>query len=264
MSPATQARREALARLRAPETSFGLWNAVEPTPALELAARQGFDYVCVDWQHGLIDYGDVIRGLLVIEAAGGPVPVVRVPENSAADIGKALDAGASAVIVPLVNTAEQARAAVRAMRYPVSGGARSYGPMRAESLFGSNPAEVDDTVALFVMVETREGLDNLDEIVAVDGVDGVYVGPYDLSLGLGAEVPLEPAILPDLEAAVERIRSTVEAAGKVSGIHTPDGETAAKRAAQGFRVVTVTTDLNVLARAAAEQLAIAHTGRNHS
>ncbi|KAB1657396.1 MULTISPECIES: HpcH/HpaI aldolase family protein [unclassified Pseudoclavibacter] len=254
---ATLQRRQAqVAALRGAEPSFGLWNAVTPTVALELAARQHFDYVCVDWQHGLIDYADVIQSLIVIDAAGS-TPIVRVPGNNANDIGKALDAGASAIIVPLINTADEARAAVRATRYPVSGGARSYGPMRAEHLLGADPRTVDKTVALFVMIETQQGLDNLDAIVSVDGVDGVYIGPYDLSLGLGAQVPFEPAILPKLEASVEHIRSTVTQAGKIAGIHTPNGEAAAKRAQQGFNVITVTTDVSLLAEAAAEQLAIA-------
>ncbi|MDF3608193.1 aldolase/citrate lyase family protein [Paracoccus sp. DMF-8] len=184
-------------RLRARERIVGYWTQL-PVPAVqERAARHGYDYVCFDAQHGFLDYPAILNGLIGVDAGaalagtacGG---MVRVAANDPALIGQALDAGAQGVIVPLIDRPEQAAAAVRACRFPPEGG-RSYGPMRAGLRSGPRTAGMNAEIACVAMIETREGLDNLDAIAAVPGLDGLYVGPGDLMLALGAKPsPIPP------------------------------------------------------------------------
>lgn len=236
--------------------SFGAWVTLDSPVGTEQIARSGFDYVCVDGQHGLVGYDAQVRALLAI-TAGGATPFARVSTNSAAEIGRVLDAGAHGVIVPLVNSAAEAASAARAARYPTSGGDRSYGPMRLGSHFADTPGETDASVTVLVMIETAAGLADLDAILNVDGVDGVYVGPYDLSLALGAKVPFEPEILPRLDAELERVAQAATSRGKVAGVHCADGEQAAQRVRQGFTFITAATDVSSLRADAQRQLAAA-------
>lgn len=241
-------------QVRAPRV--GAWITLDSAVATEQVARAGFDYVCVDGQHGLLGYEAQLSALLAVKA-GGAVPFARVSENNAAEIGRVLDAGASGIIVPLVNSADEARAAAEAARYPTSGGRRSYGPMRLGEHFGATPAETDAGVTVLAMIETRPGLDALEAILDVEGIDGVYVGPYDLSLALGARVPFEDAILPELDAALARIVAAAAARGKIAGVHCADGEQAALRAEQGFTFITAATDVSSLRADMSLQLATA-------
>ena len=224
-----------------------------PSPVVaEAMASVGFDYVCVDLQHGAIDYPDAVH---MFQAIGGQgvAPVARVPSNDAAMIGKVLDAGALGVVVPLVDDAEQAAAAVAACRYPPRGH-RSFGPVRASTVVGSRDVEDLDRVVVAVMVETRRGLENVEEIAATPGLDAIYCGPSDLSLALGLPPLFEHDAAEHVEA-VGRIREACDAAGVVAGIHCADGAMAARRLAQGFRMTTVTTDLPLVRAGAAAELA---------
>ncbi|WP_425843663.1 HpcH/HpaI aldolase family protein [Agrococcus sp. TSP3-2-1] len=225
---------------RAPRV--GAWATLDSPVATEQIARTGFDYVCVDGQHGLLGYDAQVRALLAV-AAGGATPWARVSTNSAAEIGRVLDAGARGVIVPLIDTADEARAAAEAARYPTAGGRRSYGPMRLGPHFGATPEETDASVTVLAMIETASGLAELDAILDVDGIDGVYVGPYDLSLALGARVPFEVEILPRLDAELDRVAAACRERGKIAGVHCADGEQAARRTEQGFTMVTAATDV---------------------
>lgn len=238
----------------ADEPSFGAWVTLDSPVGTEQIARSGFDYVCVDGQHGLVGYDAQVRALLAI-TAGGATPFARVSTNSPAEIGRVLDAGAHGVIVPLVNSAEEALAAARAARYPTSGGDRSYGPMRLGSQFQGTPGETDAAVTVLVMIETAAGLANLDAILDVDGIDGVYVGPYDLSLALGAKVPFEDAILPRLDAELERVAHAATSRGKIAGVHCANGSQAARRVGQGFTFITAATDVSSLRADVQRQLA---------
>lgn len=247
-----------------PNPALGAWTALNSIVAVEELSRQGFDYVCVDGQHGLLDYGEIRDALIAITAAGaaagagvaagGPVPLVRVSENNAAEIGRMLDAGAQGVIVPLIESAADAEAAARAVRYPVSGGARSWGPFRHGAHFAGSPAETDAGVTLLVMIETVGALEDVEAILEVPGVDGVYVGPYDLSLALGARVPFEDAILPRLDEALARVRRAARDRGKIAGVHCADGRQARARIEQGFTMATAATDISVLCSGMRAQL----------
>ena len=234
--------------------AFGLWSVVPGSFGVEILARTGVDYVCVDQQHGLIGYDAMVPMLQAIEA-GGAAPITRVLSGDPYGIMKSLDAGARGVIVPLVNDAADAERAVAACRYPPRG-MRSYGPTRAGSVLGSGDPEVLQREALcLVMVETREALERVEEIAATPGLDGIYVGPSDLALSLGLSPTLE--VLEDEHAeAIERVREACANNGVAAGIHSPSGEWARRHAEAGFDVVTVATDASLLGGAALAQLTV--------
>ncbi len=188
-------------------------------------------------------------------AVGATVGLVRVEANNATPIGRALDAGATGVIVPLVDNAEDAAFAVRAAKYPPSG-IRSYGPTRAGLRIGPVPAESDAATVVLAMIETASGLENVEEICATPGLDGIYVGPSDLCLAIGGKFPGDPEVAEEFEAAIKRIAEVAAAAGVAAGIHNHDGASAKARLAQGYTYATVSSDIDHLQGVAAEHLAV--------
>ncbi len=220
------------------DETLGVWLSIPSVVSAELSARQPFDYVCVDTQHGAIDYQASVAMMQAIELGGG-TPIVRVPWNEPGIIGKTLDAGAHGVIVPMVNTREQAEAVVRGARY-VPDGARSWGPVLAGMRHDDNRQWADETIAVIPMIETVEAISNLDAILTVAGIDAIYVGPADLSISLG----LQPSGNPDegpLDQALATIVDGCRRHGMVPGIHA-SGALAPKRREQGFRMITVSSD----------------------
>jgi len=171
-------------RWRKNEASYGIWVNLPDLHLAETIARSGVDWMCFDLQHGLMDYGDLLR--LMPAVAGTSITVfVRVSSNSAADIGRVLDAGADGVIVPMVNTAKDAADAVSACRYPPQG-LRSCGPMRSAMLEGmSYLGTANERILCLAMIETQEGMSQVADIAATPGLDGLFVGPMDLCFGLG-------------------------------------------------------------------------------
>jgi 4-hydroxy-2-oxoheptanedioate aldolase len=236
-------------------TVFGLWAAIPNSFSAELVAGAGVDYVCVDQQHGVVDYASMVPMLQAIGATGA-APITRVLSNDPFRIMKALDAGAWGVIVPLINDAGEAASAVSACRYPPDG-TRSYGPIRASDVIGSkDPEDLAGEALCLVMIETREGLENVEEIAATPGVDGIYVGPADLALSLG----LPPSTEVTEEKHVEAVRRVKEACQKyaiVAGIHCSSGEWAQRQAGAGFDMVTVAVDAALLGGAALREVATA-------
>lgn len=225
-------------RWTAGQPTLGAWLAIPSVIAAETTARTGFDYVCADLQHGALDYADSV-GLFQAVLLAGSTPIARVPWNEPGVVGKVLDAGAEAVIVPMVNTAEQAAAAVRAARYPPRG-ARSYGPTAAGGRSSDYAATANDVIAVIPMIETVEALGHLDDILSAPGVDAVYVGPSDLSLSLG----LPPGNNDDADSFREALDAVVAGCrrhGVVPGIHAT-GTLTPRRLEQGFTMVTVTSD----------------------
>jgi 4-hydroxy-2-oxoheptanedioate aldolase len=188
--------------------------------------------------------------------AEGVAPITRVLSSDPFLIMKALDAGAWGVIVPFVNSAEDAARAVAACRYPPQG-TRSYGPVRAAGVIGSrDPEELGGEVLCLVMVETREALEKVDEIAATPGLDGIYIGPSDLALSLGLRPSLEIQEGEHADA-IQRIREACHEPGIAAGIHSPDGGWAKKHAGDGFDMVTVATDAALLRNAAGREVATA-------
>lgn len=249
------------ARLRARQRLLGTWVVCDNPVGTERIAGLGFDYLCVDGQHGLMDYAGWLTAITAIDAWGDTAGIVRVPVGDPAWIGRALDTGARGVVVPLVNSAREAADAVAACRYPPDG-IRSYGPMRAGLRVGQTPAEANERVACIVMIETTEALANVQEICAVAGLDGVLVGPADLTIALGGRSFGDPSVADKLEAAMSTVADAARQAGIAGGAHCPDGATAAKRLAAGFTFAMVSCDLLLLEEAAAAQLGEARNEGN--
>lgn len=213
-------------------------------------ARAGYDYVGFDLQHGYLDDADVALLLRRLEHVS-IATAVRLPSADPAPIGRVLDAGADAVIIAMVESAEQAAEAVAATRYAPSG-VRSFGPLRAS--LGYQPADLQSRVSVFAMVETVHGLSAVDEICAVPGLSGIYVGPADLAISLGFG-PGDAWTNPTVGEAMSRILSAAVSAGVVAGIHAYDGKTGNTMARLGFRMITLASEAQALRRGAAEHLA---------
>lgn len=248
----------ALAKWRAGQQTVGGWLSLANANSAEAMAHAGFDWLVVDLQHGLLDYSD-LRTMLPAISTSSTTPLVRVSANDPAEIMKALDAGAMGVIVPMVNNRAEAAAAVAATRYPPQG-SRSFGPIRA-ALYGGvgYAAQANDQIACIVMVETREGIDKVDEIAATPGLGGIYIGPSDLALALG----LPPKGDTDDTLHLETVGRIFAAARKHKvpiGIHTSGLAWTQKRLAAGFDFVTLGSDLGFMTQAAINDLTAAKGG----
>lgn len=244
-------RENALKRLWAEDKpALGGWLTNASSASAEVFAQAGFDWICVDTQHGLIDYQTSVDMLRAISTSDA-VPVVRVPWNEPGIIGKMLDAGALGVIIPMVNSVEEARAAVAACRY-YPDGARSFGPTRLGYAYGTDYfANANAEVACIPMIETGRAVEQLDEILLVPGIDAVYVGPADLSITLGQQPRM------DNEGAFEEARLKIaracSARGITPGIHA-NAQLAEKHAAAGYRMITVSSDLGAMTQGTAADL----------
>lgn len=224
------------------------WLAIPSAFSAETMAHQGWGSLTVDLQHGVVDYQTAVTMLTAISTTE-TVPVVRVPWLDPGILMKMLDAGAYAVICPMINTAEDAETLVAATHYPPRG-TRSFGPIRALLYGGQDyPRHANDTIVTFAMIETRQGLDNLEEILAVDGLDAIYIGPSDLSLALGC-TPTFDDVDPPAAEAIDHILAKCKERGIVAGIHNGTPEYARKRIEKGFQFVTVASDARLMAAGA--------------
>ena len=228
------------------------WISVANTFTAEVMARQGFDALCVDLQHGATGMSDLLPMLQAISQTDA-TPVVRVGWNDTATIMKALDLGAYAIIVPLVSTAEDAAKAVAACRYPPTG-VRSSGPLRAIQYGGPDYlTHADSEIIVMAMIETKEGLENLDAICATPGLDAVYIGPADLSFALGLAPKADNAD-PLHMATCDKIREAAHRHGKKACMHCMSAAFAAGAVKRGFDLVMLTSDLNSMIAGARKQL----------
>jgi len=215
--------------------------------------------VCIDMQHGLSSYESLPAEIAACRA-GGAAPIVRPAANEFWQIGRALDLGALGVIVPLVSSPEEAAAAVSACRYGPTG-RRSYGPsLIAHSVGSSDPSVLEREALCIVMIETLEGLERVEQIAAVPGLDGIYYGPADLAISLGTP-PGEAASSREHAEAIERIRRAAETNGIAACAHCGTGAQASERAAQGFTLITITIDSRALAAGVELELAAARANR---
>ena len=203
----------------------------------ETFSLAGCDYVIIDQQHGAWDDTNTLqafRGIMV----GSAVPLARVPRNDYYSIGRVLDQGALGVIVPMVNSAEEAEAAVYATRYPPCGG-RSWGPFGAGGYGPDYGDRANDEILLLVQIETRQATERARDILAVEGVDGCWIGPLDLARSLGADYH-SPAGTPEVEAAIESVLASCRETGKIPGIFAVG--IGKRRLDQGFLFVTTCSD----------------------
>ncbi|MEO8264504.1 MAG: aldolase/citrate lyase family protein [Ilumatobacteraceae bacterium] len=237
--------------------TLGVWLTIPSIISAETAARVGYDYVCIDNQHGVNDYQQTVAMAQAILLGGG-TPIARVPWNEPGIIGKMLDAGIEGIIVPMVNSVAEAQAVVRSGRYAPMG-ARSFGPVVAGMRRQNHFDWSTDGIALIPMIETVEAIANLDDILAVPGIDAIYVGPADLSITLGLP-PGNNDGESKFDDALATIVKACRNAGIVPGIHA----TAAlveRRLEQGFRMITVTSDMLALKGNLVTDLATARGSR---
>ena len=221
------------------------WLTVPSSFSAETMAHQGWDTLTIDMQHGMIDDAVLVPMLQAISTTD-TVPVVRVPWLEPGILMRALDAGAYGVICPMVNTREDAQKLVAYTHYPPRG-TRSFGPLRAVLYAGFDYVQhANDTIVTVAMIETAEALDNLDDILSVEGLDAIYIGPSDLSLALGCR-PTFDDLEPKAFEAVEHILARAKAHGVVAGIHNGTPEAALKRIAKGFQFVTISSDVRLMA-----------------
>ena len=226
------------------QTATGLLLLTPSAYSAEVLAHQGWDFLFVDMQHGAIDERAATDMLTAISTTD-TTPLVRLPGLNSGMVGKMLDAGAYGIICPMIDTAEEARRLVAACRYPPLGN-RSCGPFRASLYGGADYVEhANETVLALAMIETREALENLEEIVAVPGLDAVYVGPSDLSFALGLTPGFDQEEKVFLEA-IDRIVRAAKAQGVVAGIHNGSAAYARRMIQLGFRLVSISTDVGLL------------------
>jgi 4-hydroxy-2-oxoheptanedioate aldolase len=238
-------------RLKAGKAAANGWLAIPSGFSAEVMAQCGWDSVTVDMQHGVQDYLSMVACFQAMQVH--PVtPMVRVPWNEPGIIGKVLDGGAMGVICPMVNTREQAEAFVSACKYPPAG-KRSNGPIRA-AFYGeasSYQARANDEILVIPMIETQEALDNLDAILDVKGIDGIYVGPSDLGFSLGM-VPVLDREEPKILEIYERLVRETKKRGLFAGLHNATPAYAVRMIRMGFQLVTITNDSSLMAKAAKE------------
>lgn len=226
--------------------ALNAWLSIGSSYSAEVIASLPYDAVTVDLQHGMFDFDTALVMLQAISATNA-VPMVRVSHNTGWMIQKLLDMGAYGVICPMIDTRADCEAFVRAMRYPPTG-ERSFGPSRG-LLYGGRDyaAHADRTVLAWAMVETEAAIENLEEILDVDGLDGIYIGPSDLSMTLEGEItsPLSPRVLDIIDGVIEATHKQ----GKRVGIFCPDSAFGRKMIERGCDLVTVMNDAGLVRQA---------------
>lgn len=247
--------------------AYGIWTTLADPVTIGLAGRAGFEYTCIDLQHGLATFAELPTILRYLDSAP-TTAIVRVPANDTAAITRALDLGARGVVVPMINTPADAARAVAAARYPALPvdtepsdpatqiGERSWGPIFADLDGVANTDEDNAAVSVIIMIETAQALENVAEIAAVPGVTALYVGPNDLALSLGygrATYRTEPA----LEQAIGRAVAAAQQAGVVAGVHCSDPQMVHYWRERGAQMLTTALDTTLAKQAFAQRYRVA-------
>ncbi len=229
------------------------WLAVPSSFSAEVMAQQGWDSLTIDMQHGLIDYSSAVNMLQAISTTE-TTPIARVNWNEPGQIMKIIDAGCYGIICPMVSNRKDAENFIQACLYPPKG-YRSFGPIRASIYGGSDYAKhADQEILKLAMIETKEALEKLDEILDTPNLDGIYIGPADLSLAVGEEPGFDK---PENTKAYNEILRILEAAKKrklLAGLHNGSAEYALKMIKKGFNMVTVGSDSRYIASGAKSDL----------
>lgn len=228
---------------------IGIWSTLGTAMVADLLTDSDFDWILLDCEHSPTDVSDVLPQLMAVDRSTVTTPVVRPPWNDQVIFKKLLDIGARSLLVPMVSTVEEAKAAVTATRYPLSGTRGVAGGIRANRYgrMADYHAGASDDICLLVQVETQQGLDNIEKIAEVDGIDGVFIGPADLGAALGH---LTNRNHPDVIETIKQGRRRVAGTGKASGILTTDVDQAQMWLDEGFTFVACGVDANLLAREA--------------
>jgi 4-hydroxy-2-oxoheptanedioate aldolase len=254
--------RKLAGRLAANGEALCAWVTVNEPAVAEWLAREAFDAVALDMQHGAIDYAGATRSILSVALAGKPT-IVRVPVGAFALASQLLDAGASGILAPMINSGDDARRLVEFVKFPPLG-QRSWGPRTALPLSGLDATPylkaANGMTQAIAMIETRAALDALDDILRVEGVDGVFVGPSDLSIALSGGVSVEPrgaAVMIEARRVAERAK----AHGKYAAMFCFDGADARAMLALGYRMCTIASDQALMRAAARGELAAVEAER---
>src|SRR5438445_5364104 len=231
------------------EPALGAWLSLPSIAAARIMARLGFDWLVVDMEHSAQNPALMADMIAIIADAGTSAPMVRIPANGVEWFKWALDAGAWGVIVPMVNTREEAQRAVELAKYPPSG-SRSIGGAFGPYGFGITDwpgyaRAANDEIIVIVQIESAQGLQHVDDILSVPGIDVAFVGPNDLHAQLGLTPSTEGAE-PEFVEAMERVKASARKHDVALGIFSRDGEAAAERVRQGFSMISVTSDISSL------------------
>jgi len=239
------------ARIASGKAAVNGWLAIPSGFSAEVMAQCGWDSVTVDMQHGVQDYQSMVQCFQAMDRH--PItPLVRVPWNEPGIIGKSLDGGAWGIICPMVNSAAEAKALADACLYPPLG-KRSNGPIRA-AMYGeaSNYQTIANSEVLVIpMIETQQGIDNIDEILSVPGISGIYIGPSDMGLSLGM-IPILDREEPIILDIYKKLLASCKKHGKFAGLHNGTAAYAARMIQMGFQLATIANDSGLMARAARE------------
>jgi 4-hydroxy-2-oxoheptanedioate aldolase len=246
-------------RIAAGQFSTTAWVGMAEPAIAELMVREGFDSAMLDMQHGSVDVTGAIRGIGMVALAGKPC-IVRIPVDDFPCASRMLDAGAAAIIAPMINSVEDARRFAAFMKFPPIG-ERSWGPHRAVALTGLEHGvylkEANRIQLAIAMIETREALAALDGILAISGIDGVFVGPSDLSIALSNGARLEPHGA-DVDAALSHVVSQAKHYGKFASAFCFSGARARDLKQRGYSLCSVGTDGLLLKSAIRTELAALH------
>src|SRR5256884_4534177 len=247
-------------KLKRGEPALGAWLSLPSIPSARIMARLGFDWLVVDMEHSAQSATLMADMVATIADAGTCAPLVRVPNNSVEWFKWALDAGAWGIVVPMVNSREEAQRALDYSKYPTLGN-RSIGGIFSPYGFGTTDwpdyARVaNDEIMIIVQIESAEALQHLDEILSVPGIDVAFVGPNDLHAQLGL-VPSSEGAEPEFTEALEHIKAAARKYHLALGMFSNNGEAAAERVRQGFQMISVTTDISSLIAAATRNLHLA-------
>ncbi|KAK1926846.1 Pyruvate/Phosphoenolpyruvate kinase-like domain-containing protein [Papiliotrema laurentii] len=242
--------------LEAKQKGVGFWLTFPSAPLVKTVLNGGgFNWVLVDAEHGQISDGDYYN-LVTAIAASGASPIIRPPNAEEWMIKRALDAGAHGIMTPMCHTAADAKKIVAWNKYPPKG-TRGFGPMFSSHAFGITepeyPGAADDNLLVIVQIESRQGVENVEEIAAVDGIDVLFIGPYDLSKFMNVEFGGK-----EHEDAIAKVLAAAHSAGKTAAIFCSSGAQAKKRLDQGFDMVSIATDVGCIAAEFERQLADTH------
>jgi len=238
-------------KLHSGQPSVGCWLMLSSPVVAELMAHVGFDWLVVDVEHSPVGFDAMVNCFRAAQL-GGAVPMARVPWNDTIWIQRTLDAGALGLVVPMVSTAEQAQAAVANTKYATKGQRSFAGSRVAPYIDGDYRTWADENLAIMVMIETVEALENAEAILSVEGVTGCFVGPADLALSMGLSLSdMGPGT--EHEAAVLGVLAAAKKAGKAAGKYCSDSAEVSLRIAQGFQFLALSSDAALLSKSAREE-----------
>ena len=234
-------------KLRNGEPTFGTWLSLGDLYATRVLGRLGFDWLTLDIEHSAIDWSQATM-IFGAVADAGCVPLVRIPEGSHHYIKRVLDAGAWGIVVPMVDTVEQARTAIAAAKYPPVGNRSAGGGMHSMN-FGATAGEyyarANDEILVVLQTESPQGVENAEEIYSLPGCDAIFIGPNDLRFQMRGPDGEDPSP-EEHEAAIQRVIEVGKAVGTPTGIHVMDAETALERAGQGMQFLAIGSDLRMM------------------